>query len=450
MTRLHPGLSGLTRRGLLKAGAAAAGGALLTTTLRATARAADQPPIGTWPDGSSGDTVFIGITVPRTGTYALQGEDELKGYTLAVEHINNGDPLIRKISPKTSKGVLGKQVTSGVADEQAKANVAVQNATQFITNNKAMVVIGSVSSATAVALNHLAQDKKVLYLPGISGSNDTTGKDCTRYSFRACHYAYSASAAIAPVLLKGLGNTRKAAYLTPDYTYGHTVYDSMTKFTEAGGWKTVTNQLAPLGAPDYSAFLLNIANSGADVLVNIGFGNDAVNSIKQAKQFGILDKMTLVMPYLSPFLAKQVGPELMQGVYGTTEFWWTYGATDPLAKQFVDAFSAKYGYNPEWGAHAGYLQIALWANAVETAGTFYPPEVIKAYENGAHIKNSTLGEVWWRAADHQLVRPVFVVKGKKQADMKGPDDYYDIVEVVPGEGIMQAPDAFGCKPGEAT
>ena len=45
---------------------------------------------------------------------------------------------------------------------------------------------------------------------------------------------------------------------------------------------------------------------------------------------------------------------------------------------------------------------------------------------------------------------MFVVKGKKQADMKGPDDYYDIVEVVPGEGIMQAPDAFGCKLGEAT
>ena len=52
--------------------------------------AKDEPPIGTWPAGSQGNSVFIGITVPRTGTYAVQGEDELKGYQLAVEHINSG------------------------------------------------------------------------------------------------------------------------------------------------------------------------------------------------------------------------------------------------------------------------------------------------------------------------------------------------------------------------
>ena len=449
MTEYRKQGGGLTRRSALLSGAGLLGASMLPPLSRM-AFAADYPPLGNYPDGASGSSVFVGIDVPLTGTYADAGADEQKGIELAIEHLNSGDPLIKNISPKTTKGVLGMQVTSGVADEQAKAAIAVQNATQFITDNKAMLVIGSVSSATAVALNHLAQDKKVLYLPGISGSNDTTGKDCTRYSFRACHYAYTASAAIAPVLLKALGKDRKAAYLTPDYTYGHTVYDSMTKFTEAGGWKTVTNQLAPLGAPDYSAFLLNISNSGADVLVNIGFGNDAVNSIKQAKQFGLLDKMTLVMPYLSPFLAKQVTPDLMQGVYGTTEFWWTYGDKDPLAKQFVDAFEKKNGYKPEWGAHAGYLQIALWANAVETAGTFYPPEVIKAYENGEHIKNSTLGEIWWRGADHQLVRPVFVVKGKKKADMANDSDYYDIVEIVPGDGIMQPPDAFGCKLGDPT
>ena len=176
------------------------------------------------------------------------------------------------------------------------------------------------------------------------------------------------------MLLDKLGKTRKAAYLTPDYTYGHTVFDSMTKFTEAGGWTTVTNQLFPLGATDYSAYALNIANSGADTLVVIGFGNDAVNSIKQAKQFGLLDKMTLVVPYMSPYLVQQVGQDLMAGVYAGLDFYWDIGDKFPLAKQFVDKFEAKYGYKPEWGAHAGYLQIALWADAVETAGTFYPPE----------------------------------------------------------------------------
>ena len=81
-----------------------------------------------------------------------------------------------------------------------------------------------------------------------------------------------------------------------------------------------TNQVCPLGAPDYSSYLLNIANSGADVFININFGNDAVQSIKQAKQFGVLDKMTLVVAYNTPFLARDVGPDLMQGVHRRDRF----------------------------------------------------------------------------------------------------------------------------------
>jgi len=437
---------GISRRAMLLGSATLAGAALLPKW----AEAADYPALGTFPAGQAGDSVFVGIDVPLTGTYAAAGADEQKGIELAIEHLNTGDELIKAISPKTTKGVLGKTVTSAAADEAAKADLAVQNATKFVQDNKASVLIGSVSSGTAVALNHFAQDQKVLYLPGISGSNDTTGKDCTRYSFRSCFYAYSTSAAIAPVLIKELGKTRKAAYLTPDYTYGHTVFDSMTKFTEAGGWTTVTNQLFPLGATDYSSYALNIANSGADTLVVIGFGNDGVNSIKQAKQFGLFDKMTLVVPYMSPYLAQQVGQDLIAGVYAGLDFYWDMGDKYPLAKQFVDKFQAKYGYKPEWGAEAGYMQIALWADAVETAGTFYPPEIIKAYESGKKYADSLVGPVSWRAADHQLIRPVVVVKGKKAADMKGKDDYYDVVEIVPGDGIMQDPATFGCKLGDAT
>ena len=47
--------------------------------------------------------------MPLTGAYAVQGEDELKGMELAVEHINEGNELIKKIAPKVSKGLLGKK-----------------------------------------------------------------------------------------------------------------------------------------------------------------------------------------------------------------------------------------------------------------------------------------------------------------------------------------------------
>jgi ABC-type branched-subunit amino acid transport system substrate-binding protein len=439
-----------TRRTLLKTGLHAGGGLLAATTLPAVARAEDRPPIGTWPDGSSGSSVFIGIAVPRTGTYALQGEDELKGYLLAIEHINSGNELIKKISPKTTKGVLGKEVKYGVADSEAKPNTAVQEASRFISENKAVLITGSTSSAVAVALNKVAQREKVLYVAGISGSNDTTGKDCVRYGFRQCFYGQTAAAAIGPVLLKAYGKGKKAAYLTPDYTYGHTVQKSMEDFLgKNGGWTTATNQVAPLGAPDYSSYLLNISNSGADVLLNINWGHDAVLSIQQANQFGILAKQKLVVPYQVPFLAREVGAKIMAGVYASTDFWWTLEDKYPLAKLFVESFDKKYGYKPEWGANNAYMEFALWADAVERAGTFYPPDVIKAYEAGKKTE-STVGEVSFRGADHQLVRPVIIVRGKAPDQMKNKEDFWDVVEIVPGEGLMQAPDAFGCSLGSYT
>jgi branched-chain amino acid transport system substrate-binding protein len=438
----------VSRRSLLRAGAGLAGYGLLPGGMIGPAFAEDHPAIGTYPAGSSGSSVFIGISVPRTGTYAVQGEDELKGYQLAVEHINSGHELVKKISPKTTKGVLGKEVKFGVADSAAKPNEAVQAQSRFITENKAVLITGGTSSAVAVALNKLAQREKVLFVCGISGSNDTTGKDCVRYGVRQNFFGQTAAAAIAPVLVKEFGKNKKVAYMTPDYTYGHTVTKSMQDNTKEAGWTTVTNQVSPLGAPDFSSYLLNVANSGADLLVNVNWGHDAVLSIQQAKQFGVLDKMKLVVPYQVPFLARETG-SLMQGVYAATDYWWTLEDKFPLAKMFNAEFEKKYGYKPEWGAENAYVSFVHWARMVEEAGSFYPPDVIKIYEKEETIP-SLVGDVHYRKEDHQCVRPVIIVKGKQQKDMKGKEDYYDIVDVIPGKDLMQKPDAFGCNLGDYT
>jgi len=394
--------------------------------------------------------VFIGISVPRTGTYAVQGEDELKGYQLAIEHINAGHPLIKQISPKTTKGVLGKELKYGVADSAAKPNDAVQAQQRFITENKAIMITGGTSSAVAVALNKLAQREKVLFVCGISGSNDTTGKDCVRYGVRQNFYGETAANAIGPALLKAYGKNKKAAFMTPDYTYGHTVTKSVNDYlTKNGGWTQVTDQVSPLGTQDFSQYLTNIANSGAEFIINVNWGRDAVLSVQQAKQFGLTPKMNMVIPYQIPFLAKEVGPELMAGVYASTDYWWTVEDKYPLAKMFNDAFSKKYGYKPEWGAENSYVSFAQWSRMVHEAGTFYPPAVIKTYEKGETIP-SLLGDVHYRPEDHQCVRPVVIVRGKAAKDMKNKEDYWDVLEILPGAPLMQKPDAFGCNLGDYT
>jgi ABC-type branched-subunit amino acid transport system substrate-binding protein len=442
----------VSRRTILKgAGAVATGiGAGGISLVQPAFAVGEHPPLGTYPAGSSGSSVYISIAVPRTGAYAVQGEDELKGWQLAIEHINSGHELIKKISPKTKKGVLGKELKYVVADSGAKPNIAVQAHQRAITENKAVLLTGSTSSAVAVATNKLAQREKVLYVTGISGSNDTTGKDCVRYGFRQNFYGETAANAIGPVLVKTFGKNRKAAFMTPDYTYGHTVTKSVNDYlTQHAGWKMVTNQVSPLGAPDFSSYLLNVANSGADVLINVNWGRDAVLSIQQAQKFGILDKMKLVIPYQIPFLAPETGGGLLAGVYAATDYWWTLEDRYPLAKMFNAEFVKKFGSRPEWGAENAYISFAHWARMVEETGSFYPPDVIKTYEKGETIP-SLVGDVHYRPEDHQCVRPVVIVKGKAPKEMKNKEDFWEVVEVVPGAPLMQKPDAFGCKLGDYT
>ena len=85
----------ISRRNALQVGGAAGFTVLTTFGGMPWAYAADQPALGTWPEGSKGDTVYLGAAVPLTGAYAVQGADELKGWELAVEHMNTNHPLMK-------------------------------------------------------------------------------------------------------------------------------------------------------------------------------------------------------------------------------------------------------------------------------------------------------------------------------------------------------------------
>ena len=111
----------------------------------------------------------------------------------------------------------------------------------------------------------------------------------------------------------------------------------------------------------------------------------------------------------------------------------------------------KYGSLTGWQTAAGAPpeQIAMWARMVSEAGSFYPPAVIEQYEKGETFP-SMVGDVHFRPEDHQLVRPVVIVKCKSPKDMKNKEDYWEVTEVVPGAPLMQKPDAFGCNLGPST
>ncbi|MHA3979783.1 substrate-binding protein [Halovulum sp. GXIMD14794] len=426
----------LNRRGLLKSGAVLGAGLAMPTIFTSSARAFTNEP--------TGSNVILGFNVPQTGAYADEGADELRAYELAVEHLNGGGDggMLQTFSSKAldGTGILGKKVDYVTGDTQTKSDAARASAQSMIQKDGAIMITGGSSSGVAIAVQGLCQEAGVIFMAGLTHSNDTTGKDKKRNGFRHFFNTEMSGAALGPILESNYGTDRKAYHLTADYTWGWSQEGSMKTYTEAIGWDTVAAVRTPLGAADYSQYLTPVLQSDADVLILNHYGRDMVNSLTQAVQFGMRDRQVngkdfvVVVPLYSRLMAQGAG-ENVKGIFGSTN--WHWSLQDEGSQAFVQSFGTKYGFPPSQAAHTCYCQTLLYADAVQRAGSFDPCAVVEALE-GYEFDGLGNGPTLYRAEDHQCFKPVLVVKGKDN-----PESQYDLLEVVdvtPTEKVMYAPD----------
>ncbi len=430
----------LTRRGLLQSGAAAGAGLAMPSFI--SPAFADLH--AGYTNAPAGGSVTLGFNVPQTGPYADEGADELRAYELAVEHLNGGGDggMMNTFSSKELKGngILGKKVEYVTGDTQTKSDAARASAKSMIEKDGAVMITGGSSSGVAIAVQGLCQEAGVIFMAGLTHSNDTTGKDKRANGFRHFFNGYMSGAALAPVLEEIYGKDRKAYHLTADYTWGWTQQESIAQATQAKGWETVNNVLTPLATTDFSAYVAPVLNSGADVLVLNHYGGNMVNSLTSAVQFGLRDKQVngknfeIVVPLYSRLMAKGAGANV-KGIFGSTN--WHWSLTDDGSKAFVRSFGEKYGFPPSQAAHTCYVQTILYADAAERAGTFNPCGIAEALE-GFEFDGMGNGPTLYRAEDHQCFKDVLVVKGKDNPSSEF--DLLEVVQVTPRAQVEYAPD----------
>ncbi|RKZ63943.1 MAG: branched-chain amino acid ABC transporter substrate-binding protein [Gammaproteobacteria bacterium] len=422
-----PGKKNWSRRDVLKASVAL--GAAGATPMFFMKDAWAEKAIGNYP--VKGKTVTLGFNVPQTGAYADEGADELRAFKLAVKHLNGeGDGgMLNTMKPSSLKGngILGKKVAYVTGDTQTKSDAARASAKRMIEKDKVLMISGGSSSGVAIAVQGLCQEAGIIFMAGLTHSNDTTGKDKRRYGFRHFFNAKMSGSALGPVLKKDMGTDRIAYHLTADYTWGWTQEESMRETTEALGWKTQRAVKTPVGAGDFSQYITPILNSGADVLILNHYGKDMINSLTQAVQFGLRDKQVngknfeIVVPLFSRLMAQGAGDNI-KGILGSTN--WNWALKDAGSIAFVKSFGAEYGNPPSMAAHTCYVQTLLYADACERAGTFYPPSVIRALE-GHKFDGMGNGATEYRAEDHQCFKDVLVVRGNEN-----PSSQFDLLEIV--------------------
>ena len=202
----------LSRRGFLKSSVAAATVAAAPAVFVSNANAYVNAP--------KGKSVTLGFNVPQSGAYADEGADELRAYRLAVKHLNGeGDGgLMNTMKPMslTGNGILGKKVEYATGDTQTKSDAARASAKRMIEKDGAVMITGGSSSGVAIAVQSLCQEAGVIFMAGLTHSNDTTGKNRSKHGFRHFFNNDISGTALGPVPESDFGNDRHAYTLTSD------------------------------------------------------------------------------------------------------------------------------------------------------------------------------------------------------------------------------------------
>jgi len=423
------------RRSFIK-GSGAVGAGLAAPTIFTKAHAYTNEP--------GPGSVVLGFNVPQSGPYADEGADELRAYELAVKHLNGeGDGgMLNTFSSKAldGTGILGRKVDYVTGDTQTKSDAARASARAMIEKDGAIMITGGSSSGVAIAVQSLCQDAGVIFMAGLTHSNDTTGKDKKANGFRHFFNAYMSGAALAPVLAEMYGTDRNAYHLTADYTWGWTQEESIIAATEEKGWKTVNTVRTPLAETDFSSYIAPVMNSDADVLVLNHYGANMVNSLTNAVQFGLRDKMVnnknfeIVVPLYSRLMARGAGQNV-KGIFGSTN--WHWSLQDQASQTFVSSFGREYGQPPSQAAHTCYVQTLLYADAVQRAGSFNPCAVAEALED-FEFDGLGNGKTLYRGADHQCFKDVLVVRGKENPESEF--DLLEVVQVTPASQVTYDPE----------
>ena len=288
------------------------------------------------------EPIRIGLLNPLTGPLAVNGTEVNEGIKLYWEDEMGGQ-------------VAGRPVRLIVEDEEGKPDVGLTKARKLVESDKVHMILGPVSSATAVAIRDYVHERKVPTIITQATANNLTTEKASPILFRSAMSSYQQEAAGGWYVAAKLGHKR-IAVVALDYVAGHEQADGFIKtFMESGG-QAVEKVLMPLGAMDVAPYITKVQSKAGelDACVAILWGPSAPQWTKAWQESGLKGKLPLhaLGETVSESYLRTIGDAAV-GIVS----WFSYAPTIDSAenKRFVQAFSRKYRKEPVYNNHLGYL-----------------------------------------------------------------------------------------------
>ncbi|MFZ0840691.1 MAG: ABC transporter substrate-binding protein, partial [Xanthobacteraceae bacterium] len=362
--------------------------------------------------------IRIGMVDPFTGVYAAVAQNELIGAKLAVEQIN------------AKGGVLGRPIELLVEDSANDVGTGVQKTRKLIERDQVSFIIGDVNSGIAQAMAQVTAEKKVLHVVSGGHTDSITGKDCKWNVYRVCNTTRMEANSVTDLLFNKYG--KKWHFITPDYAFGHTLYDACAANLKKLGGTITGNELTPLGTSDFSAYLIKARAANPDVLLLLPQGSDMVNCLKQIVQFGINKQIHVAGTQQELESLESLPPEARIGIW-MFEWYWQQPNTPHLSEFVADVRKRTDGKVPTARTWFGYTSVytyALVANREKTLDALKLAEALGDFELPPEVKLQP-NKVYYRKGDHQLMTSAFV--GEAQSKGDDPEDLFKVNEIVAGD-----------------
>ena len=372
-----------------------------------------------------GNVLRIGVINDQSGLYAdLGGKGSVIAAQMAIDDFGGK--------------VRGKSIELISADHQNKPDIAVNIVRQWFDNQNVGVVVDLTTTAVALAIRELAENRDKILIPSAGASSDLTGKYC---SPNLIHWTFD-SYALANVTIKALIKKGDDSwfFLTGDNSGSVAQEQDAMRFIKAGGGKVLGSVRHPLNTSDFSSFLLQAQSSKAKVIGLANAGADTVNSIKQAEEFGISQsgqKLATLLMFISDVHA--MGLQNAQGLVFSTPFYWDANdETRAWSRRFMEKVSraptmAQAGV---YGAVTHYLKTI--AATDETSGKAIVKKMKETPINDFMGKNVEIRE------DGRVMRDIYLVQVKTPKESKEPWDYYKILATVPANDAFRPLSEGGC------
>ena len=379
------------------------------------------------------ENVKIGLDNPLTGPFAAVGKNELIGCQLAVEQIN------------AKGGILGRKVDLLVEDSTSgESAVAVQKANKLIERDKVDFLLGNINSALAQAMANVSFEKKVFHIVPGGHTDSVTGTQCHWNVFRVCNTTRMETNSVSKLLLKNYG--KKWYFITTDYAFGRALQAGFEASLKAVDGTVLGADYTPLGTTDFSANLIKAQSTKPDAIILLLAGDDMVNCLKQAVQFGLDKKTHIAGAQQEMEVNLALPPEALLGDWCFEWYWKQPGV--PHVEKFVADVRAKsgghvptartwFGYAATWSCYlaaekAKSLDAVKMAKAMQ--GLVLPPEV-------ALMPNSP----FYREGDNQLMPTLFVGTSQKAPAGGDKEDLFKVTELVKGTEAALTVEQTGCK-----